>query len=179
MDERHGWRWVAAALAVAGGCTSVKSEIEEMPGSAARADARPPIPDAGPHVCFEHGVVADVAIDAVVVSSCAAWPSLDAMAGQATITRDGSNLEIDFEEGVVFAGTIEDDQVSLTYVHQHPWSDNCTWQATETLIGTVDSACEMTLNYDYVESVAVSDGSCDSPCNGSSVVEFTFTPIVE
>ena len=140
--------------------------------------------DAAPQVCFVPAIAAEVALEATQVSACAAWPSLDAMPGHAVIRRDGDVLTIDFEEGVVFTGPVaeaegEPESVSLTHVHQHGWSDGCTWQATETLTGTIASDCSMSLRYDYGESVAVSDGACDSPCYASSDVTLQIDVVVD
>ena len=128
--------------------------------------------DAAPGGCFSGERVAAVDLEATVVSACAAWPSLDGMPGSATITRSGTTLTIDFGEGVVFAGTVNGSSVSIAYVHEHPWSDGCGWQATESLSGTIDDGCSLNLRYDYTEGVVDSDGSCDSPCGASSDVVF-------
>ena len=139
--------------------------------------------DAAPQVCFVPAIAAEVALEATQVSACAAWPSLDAMPGDAVIRRDGEVLTIDFQDGVVFTGAVAaeggTESVSLTHVHQHGWSDGCTWQATETLAGTIAGDCSMSLRYDYAESVAVSDGACDTPCYASSDVTLEINVVVD
>ncbi len=142
------------------------------------ADGRPAA-DAGERTCLGTSTDVEVAVDAVQVSACAAWPSVNGFAGAAHIARSGSDLTIDFGDGVLFAGTLIDGAISLVYTHQHPWTDSCTWEATETLVGTIDTECQVDLAYDYVEAVAVSDGSCDSPCYASSDVELTIDADVD
>ena len=135
-------------------------------------------PDAvGVQGCFTSVTDVAVSVQASVVSSCAAWPSLDGLPGTAHISRSGTQLTIDFEGGVVFVGTIDDGgAISLTYIHQHPWPDGCEYAATETLVGTIDATCSMSLSYAYAESVAVSDGDCSGiseSCPASSEVSLT------
>jgi hypothetical protein len=88
--------------------------------------------------------------------------------GDVYVERSGSQFSIDFYEGVVFSGTITDTTLELSYQHERPWSDGCTWAAIETLSGTYDADCTMTLAYQYVEEVVGSNDFCDAPCGGSS-----------
>lgn len=150
-------------------CAPADRESQGGGGDAAEAGRH----DAAAGVCFSGERSAAVDLEATYVSACAAWPSLDDMPGSATIARTGDVLTIDFGAGVVFAGTVAGSSVSIAYVHEHPWSDGCGWQATETLTGTIDASCgALNLQYDYTEGVVSSDGSCDSPCSASSDVLF-------
>ncbi len=127
--------------------------------------------DAAPRVCLDGPADGQAEVDAISVPSCAAWPSVDDLAGEVHVERSGTELSIDFGGGVVFVGTLIDGAVSLGYVHEHPWTDGCQWAATETLVGTMDAACSMSLSYDYAEEVVGPDVGCDAPCFGSSEVE--------
>ena len=127
--------------------------------------------------CFAGEKAVEVNINPGYLPTCAAWPTLNDLSGTAVVTRVGDTLTIDFGNGNVYSGTIQGNQVDLVYTHQHPWSDDCTWQATETLSGTINDDCSMTLDYEYVESVVVSDGTCDTPCDGDADVDISITPI--
>jgi hypothetical protein len=130
--------------------------------------------------CFDQTTTVDVEAQIQIEESCAIWNSLDELAGTATITRSGSTLTIDFENGVVFTGTVDaSGAVSLTYAHDHTFTDNCGWRATETLVGQLDLAsCDLTLDYDYVETVVIDNGGCASPCGAQADVTLDLTPII-
>lgn len=122
-------------------------------------------------------VMADLAVQ--IEESCAIWNSLDQLGGTATVTRNGTMLTIDFSNGVVFTGTLTNNAVSLTYQHDHPFSDGCGWRATETLSGQLDPvSCDFSLTYDYVETIVDDNGGCASPCSAMADVQLDLTPIV-
>lgn len=128
--------------------------------------------------CYEPSEVVNVGIDTEQAEACAVWHSLDALPGQATMSRSGMDLTIDFGDGVEFSGTVNDPNVGLTYAHDHPYEDNCVWRATETLQGTFDPlTCAMTLTYRYEEAVAEDRGDCYSPCFADGEIEMTLTPV--
>lgn len=136
-------------------------------------------PDGTAMVCFAGTTDVDVMLQIQIEQSCAIWNSLSKLGGRATVTRSGSNLSIDFGEGVVFSGTLVGNTVSLVYTHQHPFSDGCEWQATETLDGQLDpTTCNFALSYDYVESVVTSNGSCATPCSAQADVHLELTPVI-
>jgi hypothetical protein len=134
--------------------------------------------DAPPARCYDEPVDVEVDLQAQIVESCAIWNSLGALAGHAVVSRTDATLTIDFGDGVVFTGTVVNDQVDLVYEHQHPFTDGCGWKATETLAGTLDpTSCHFALRYDYVESVVVNNGGCASPCSAQANVTLQLTPI--
>lgn len=144
----------------------------------AAVDANVVVIDGPPAQCYDEAVDVDVAAQGQVVQACAIWNSLAQLAGHAVVSRSGMTLTIDFEGGVVFTGTIINNTVNLTYAHQHPFEDGCQWQATETLMGTLDpTTCNFTLRYNYVEAVVVSNGLCATPCSAQADVTLTLTPI--
>ena len=100
------------------------------------------------------------------------------LSGQATVSRSGTTLTIDFGDGVVFTGPLTNGMVRLVYEHQHPFEDGCGWKATEVLTGQLDpTTCNFVLRYDYVEQVVTSDGSCATPCSAQADVDLQLTPI--
>lgn len=143
-------------------------------------DARPADSvDAAPLGCFEPIREVDVSLDIESEQTCAIWNSLDFLEGTTIITRNGNQISIDFGDGVAFTGTISVGAVTLTYSHQHSFSDNCTWQADELLVGTLTEGedCDLSLTYSYSESVAVSDGNCAIPCDAFGNIDLSITPI--
>ena len=153
---------------------------EESSTADASVDGRTATIDAAPMVCYEGTTDVDVALQVQIEESCAIWNSLAELNGTARVTRAGTMLSIDFGNGVVFAGTVmANGSVNLSYVHQHPFSDGCGWQASETMIGQlVQMGCKLMLDYNYVESVVQSDGSCASPCSAMADVQLELTPII-
>lgn len=144
----------------------------------ATVDAPPPAIDAPPAQCFDEPLDVNVELQIQIEESCAIWNSLAELAGHATVTRAGTTLTIDFGNGVVFTGTVTGGAVSLAYVHDHPFTDGCGWRATETLMGQLDpTSCNLTLGYDYVESVVINNGGCATPCSARADVDLQLTPI--
>lgn len=142
-------------------------------------DAAVPPPDVAPQECYAGMTEVEVALQIQIQQSCAIWNSLAELDGRAKVTKAGTNLSIDFADGVVFSGTLVNGTVRLVYAHQHPFSDGCGWKATETLDGTLDSkTCNFSLSYDYVESVVTSDGSCASPCSAQANVKLELKPVI-
>lgn len=138
-----------------------------------------PSHDVAPQECYGGTTDVDVALQIQIQQSCAIWNSLAELDGRAKVTRAGTNLSIDFANGVVFSGTVIGGVVKLVYAHQHPFSDGCGWKATETMDGQLDSSnCNLKLEYDYVESVVTSDGSCASPCSAQANVNLELKPVI-
>lgn len=135
--------------------------------------------DATPALCFEPSREVDVSLNIIAAPACATWNSLNSLPGPTVITRSGDVIMIDFGDGVVLTGTVSGMMVTLTYAHQHPFSDNCTWEAVESLSGTLSEGdCVLDLSYTYGESVVASDGNCASPCPASGDVNLSISPIV-
>ncbi len=143
-----------------------------MPGTPAPADGA-----VGPY-CLQGITSVNAALDVRTEESCAIWNSLAKMMGTATVTGSGDMLTIDFGNGVIFAGTVTDGNVSLTYIQHHEFGDGCLWQAAETLAGQLRDDCALSLTYTYVESVAVDRGHCASPCSATADVSLKLTPII-
>ena len=144
----------------------------------AALDANVPGIDGPPAQCYDEPTDVNVALQIQIEESCAIWNSLAQLAGHARVSRTGMNLTIDFDNGVVFAGTLVNNAVSLVYEHQHTFTDNCGWKARETLAGALDPAtCNFTLSYDYVESVVINNGGCATPCSAQADVDLQLTPI--
>lgn len=174
-------RRVAALLALAcaacGPDDSTSGAPDAAPDAAATPDAPPP-PDAPPAQCYDEPLDVDVALQVQIEQSCAIWNSLASLAGHARVSRAGTSLTIDFDGGVVFTGTVAGNVVNLVYAHQHPFTDGCQWQATETLTGQLDpQSCNFALSYDYMESVVVNNGGCATPCSAQANVSLQLTPI--
>jgi hypothetical protein len=140
-------------------------------------DATPPR-DAPPPPCLTGTTPVEVALDARIEEACAIWNSLDLLSGMATVTRTGDTLTIDFGDGVIFTGTVTGTSVMLSYVHAHEFTDGCGWQAVETLAGTIDSDCSLSLTYDYVEAVAIDRGLCATPCSAEADVTLDVMPLI-
>ena len=80
------------------------------------------------------------------VQDCAIWNNVARMTGTVTLTRTATSFSLDFANGLSFTGAITGNQVPLTHVEPHTFTDGCSWQSTETLTGTVDPAtCVLTL----------------------------------
>lgn len=150
-------------------------------GSAVDAapDTRVVPPDGQPAVCYAADTDVEVALEIQIEQSCAIWNSLSELSGMAKVSRNGTNLTIDFGNGVVFTGTVIAGAVNLTYTHPHNFTDGCGWQAKETLFGTLDpTSCNFALRYDYVESVVVNNGGCATPCSAQADVTLELTPVI-
>jgi hypothetical protein len=144
----------------------------------AAADANVVVVDGPEAQCYDEPVDVDVALQGQVVEACAIWNSLAQLAGRALVSRSGTTLMIDFQNGVVFSGTVINGAVNLAYAHQHPFEDGCRWMATETLAGTLDpSTCNFSLTYSYVESIVMNNGACATPCSAQADVTLQLTPI--
>jgi hypothetical protein len=79
----------------------------------------------------------------------------------------------------VFTGTLVGNSVNLVYMHQHPFSDGCGWQATETLAGQLDPmTCNFMLSYDYAEMVVQNNGGCATPCSAQANVQLELKPVI-
>jgi len=137
------------------------------------------VPDTTPAQCYDTVTEVEVALQVQIEESCAIWNSLAELSGRATVTRTPTSLTIDFGNGVVFSGTLVNGAVSLVYAHNHTFTDGCGWKATETLAGTLDpSSCNFSLSYDYVESVAVNNGGCATPCSAQANVQLELKPVI-
>jgi hypothetical protein len=129
--------------------------------------------------CYDTTTEVEVALQIQIQQSCAIWNSLAELSGRATVTRTSTMLTIDFGNGVMFSGTLVNGTVNLVYTHQHTFTDGCGWQATETLAGQLDPAsCNFTLSYDYVESVAINNGGCATPCSAQADVQLELKPVI-
>lgn len=171
------WR-LLATLALGCAACGPDGGPDPDPGTPdAAVDAAVAVIDGPPAQCYDEPVDVDVAAQGTVVQACAIWNSIGQLAGHATVTRTGMTLVIDFENGVVFSGSIINNMVNLVYAHQHPFEDGCRWMATETLMGTLDPAtCNFSLSYNYVESV-VMGSACATPCSAQANVTLQLTPI--
>ena len=148
--------------------------------SGVTADAASTSDAAGPTECFDPSVMGQVMAGTPDIQVCAIWNSLASMTGNVTLTRDHTNLTMAFGSGVTFTGTVIDRNVMLTYFHLHDFSDGCKWRATETLDGDLDpTSCVMTLSYQYIETVEISNGACATPCTGTSNFSLQINPIIE
>jgi hypothetical protein len=135
--------------------------------------------DSQPVQCYDMVTEVDVALQIQIEESCAIWNSLAELSGRATVTRTGTMLTIDFGNSVVFTGTLVNGAVNLFYMHQHTFTDGCGWQAKETLAGQLDSSsCNFALSYDYVESVAINNGGCATPCSAQANVMLELKPVI-
>ena len=155
-----------------------RTPVDSGAGDAGVRDAFRPRMDFGPPQCLSGTTRVDVQLMVSIEESCAIWNSLDQLAGEATITRSGDMLTIDFGGEVVFEGTISGDSVSLVYRHPHEFTDGCGWEATETLDGAFQADCSLSLSYDYVESVAIDRGFCATPCSAAADVDLILTPLI-
>jgi hypothetical protein len=136
-------------------------------------------PDAGPSVCFEPSVTGTAMAGNGMVQDCAIWNHVADMTGQVTLTRTATTFTLSFANGLVFTGAISGTSVTLTHVEPHSFSDNCGWQATETLTGTIDpTSCALSLSYAYAEMVVTDNGACATPCSGTADLMFVVTPIL-
>lgn len=162
-----------AVLAACGPSGRTGDDTGETPIDAAAAS------DAGPHVCYDQTTQVEVALTVQIEESCAIWNSLDMLSGMATVSRSGSTITIDFGDGVVFSGPLVGNMVTLTYTHDHPFTDGCGWRATETMRGTMDpDQCTFMLDYDYVESVVQNNGGCATPCAANADVTLDLNPVI-
>jgi len=135
--------------------------------------------DGAPAVCFEPAISGTAMAGNTNVQDCAIWNNVARMTGGVTLTRTATSFSLDFADGLSFTGAITGNQVQLTHVEPHTFSDGCLWQSTETLSGTVDPAtCVLTLAYDYAEMVTQSNGACATPCSGHADVSLQITPIL-
>ena len=145
----------------------------------AASDAAVAHADAAPMVCYAGPTEVEVALQIQIQQSCAIWNSLAELSGRATVTRGAGTLTIDFGNGVMFSGTLAGNSVNLIYKHQHPFSDGCGWQATETLTGQLDpSSCNFSLSYDYAEMVVMNNGGCATPCSAMADVQLELKPVI-
>ncbi len=177
-------RWLGCLLVFVAACGDDdrlgdrdRAPVDSGVTDAARPDFGP-ARDFGPPVCLSGTTRVDVELMVSIEESCAIWNSLDQLAGEATISRTGDTLTIDFGDGVVFEGTISGDTVSLVYRHPHEFTDGCGWEATETLDGSFEADCSLSLSYDYVESVAIDRGFCATPCSAAADVDLILTPLI-
>ena len=149
------------------------------PDAGTGIDATLPHPDGQSALCYDTTTEVEVALQIQIEESCAIWNSLAELSGRATVVRTGTSLSIDFGSGVVFAGTLVNGAVSLVYSHDHTFTDGCGWNATETLAGTLDpTSCNFSLSYDYVESVAINNGACATPCSAQANVQLELKPVI-
>jgi hypothetical protein len=169
------WRLVAVLAFACAAC----GPGDRDPGTPdAAIDANVVPIDGPPAQCYDTPIDVDVALQIQIEESCAIWNSLAQLGGHATVSRSGMTLTIDFENGVVFTGTVVDGTVHLVYAHDHTFTDGCGWRATETLAGQLDPvSCNFTLRYDYVESVVINNGGCATPCSAQANVTLQLTPI--
>jgi hypothetical protein len=169
IDLRRGL--VALALALAACAPSGRPPGEHV-------DAAVVVPDTTPAVCYEPSVTGMVMAGAANLQSCAIWNHVAQMNGTVTLARAQDNLTMTFANGLAFAGTISGTTVDLVHSELHDFTDGCTWRATETLSGTIDtSSCVMMVHYAYQETVEVSNGACASPCTGTADFMLQITPI--
>ena len=166
-------RWLLLSLLVA--CSP-----DQRPPSNGTPDASSLVIDAAPTVCFEPSVMGDVVAGTPDIQDCAIWNSLASMTGNVTLTRDHTNLSMAFAGGVTFTGTVTGSSVTMTYYGLHDFEDGCKWRATETLAGDLDpTSCVLTLSYQYIETVEISNGACATPCTGTSNFSLQINPIIE
>jgi hypothetical protein len=141
-------------------------------------DASEAVVDAAPFVCFEPGIGGAAMIGNANVQDCAIWNNVARMTGGVTLTRTASSFSLDFADGLSFTGAITGNQVELTHVEPHTFTDGCGWQSTETLSGTVDpTTCVLSLAYDYAEMVTQDNGACATPCSGHADVSLEISPV--
>jgi hypothetical protein len=146
---------------------------------AARGDATVAT-DAAPAMCFDPAISGTAMTGNAAVQDCAIWNNVARMTGMVTLTRTATSFSIDFANGLSFTGAITGNQVALTHIEPHTFTDGCGWQSTETLTGTLDpTTCVLTLAYDYAEMVTMSNGACATPCSGHADVSLQITPIVQ
>lgn len=142
------------------------------------ADAPPVTSDAAPMLCYSPSTTGMATAGNANIQSCAIWNNVANMSGMVTLTRDHDNLTMAFANGLTFTGTIQGTAVQLQHYELHDFSDGCTWRATETLTGTIDTtSCVMTLSYAYQETVEVSNGACATPCSGTADFSLQITPV--
>lgn len=164
---------VVVAVVVTGCSPSSRTPTDAVQTGSGHADAAPAL-------CFEPAISGTAATGNANVQSCAIWNNVSRMTGMVTLTRTASTFSIDFASGPSFTGAITVNQVSLTHVEPHSFTDGCGWQSTETLTGTVDpSTCVLTLAYDYAEMVVQDNGGCATPCSGHADVSLQITPVVQ
>ncbi|MFT3695600.1 MAG: hypothetical protein QM831_20860 [Kofleriaceae bacterium] len=157
-------------------------------GSPSRGDDDQVTPDAAPQgsgtadICYAPSEQGMVTPGASTVQDCAIWNSLDEMKNQVLVTRNLTSLSMMFDSPVLFAGTVTDGSVDLTYTHLHDFEDGCKWRATEKLVGTLDEGtCKLSLTYTYREMVEDMQGepSCATPCAADGSFALDITPIIE
>lgn len=137
------------------------------------------LPDGGPTLCFEPSISGTAMTGNAVVQDCAIWNNVSRMTGTVTLSRTATTFTMAFANGLAFTGAITGNQVTLTHVEPHTFTDGCGWQSTETLTGTIDPAtCVLSLSYAYAEMVVASNGACATPCSGTADVTLQVTPIV-
>jgi hypothetical protein len=148
-------------------------------GPVGQPDAPVATIDAPPTVCFEPAISGTAMTGNANVQDCAIWNNVARMTGDVTVTRTATSFTLDFANGLSFTGAITGNQVQLTHIEPHTFTDGCGWQSTETLSGTVDPAtCVLTLAYDYAEMVTQDNGACATPCSGHADVSLQITPIL-
>lgn len=160
------------------GDAAVMTDSAVMSDTSADTRADTTVTTDGGGACLAGVTPVDVSLTIMIEDTCAIWNSLDLLGGMATITRAGDSLTIDFGDGIVFTGTIIDGVISLTYVHPHEFTDGCGWEARETLTGSVNPDCSLSLAYDYVESVAIDRGLCATPCSAEADVSLELMPLI-
>lgn len=165
--------WLGVSLA---GCSAARNGGND-PDPPATADLsspdasqpdlwQPPRPDLG-YACGQYAAYR-ARVEGVVRSPCDYDVSKILSIGGDVKTRiTPPTINMDFPDGTSFTGSTNADgsTFSATRTTRFPYSDGCTWQATETLSGSIDQAgsCGLKANYTYREAPIAGSG-CALPC---------------
>lgn len=68
---------------------------------------------------------------------------------------------------ILFTGAVTLGQASLTASTQFPWGDGCTWESSQTIVGTISSGH---LAYSYSE-MPIAGTNCLPPCTASGEIK--------
>lgn len=126
--------------------------------------ATPPSPD----LSYSCGAYANyqARVSGVVRSPCAYDVSKILSIGGNVKTRiTPPTISMEFPDGTLFTGPSDGKTFTARRITQFPFEDGCTWQATETLSGTIDDAktCTLTAGYTYREA-PISPPPCATAC---------------
>lgn len=147
---------------------------------AAPADARraPEPPDSAYACGLYSGYKART--EGIVRSPCAYDVSkILSLGGEVKAKIRPPTISLEFPDGTFFAGTTDGSTFSAVRTQDFPFTDHCTWRATETLKGTIDAMnnCTLTSTYSYRE-MPISPPPCAIPCTIDAQVIIERTRII-
>lgn len=184
-SRTRGLSSLALGLLFLGCAPATRGPGPDDPGPA--ADLAPAAADlagsepAGPDLAYACGAYSNYTarVEGLVRSPCAYDVSRVLSIGGNVKTRiQPPTIHMEFPDGTVFSGESDGRTFSARRIQQFPFEDGCTWQATETLVGSIDTAgaCTLRATYAYREA-PLSPPPCAQACTIDAQVVIERTSI--